>query len=81
MSRRLPAKRQQAPRRRPDTPLSERAWLNLTETAEWFALHPRTITRMIANGEIPERVMTRFGRSIRINRPALEQWLAERDAA
>jgi excisionase family DNA binding protein len=72
------AKRQQSERRSPP-PIAERPWLNLTETAEHFALHRTTVARLVRNGEIPAGVVTRFGNAIRINRVELERWLAKRN--
>ena len=63
------------------TPLAERAWLNLSETAEHFALHRTTVSRLVRKGEIPAGCVTKFGNAIRINRAELERWISQRDQA
>jgi excisionase family DNA binding protein len=39
--------------------------MTVDQLAEHWQLHPRTIRRMIANGQVP---VQRFGRAVRISR-------------
>lgn len=64
--------------RRTPPPIADRPWCNLSEAGQWYGLHRTTIARLVRSGDIPEAVTAKFGNRIRINRVALEQWLANR---
>jgi excisionase family DNA binding protein len=52
--------------------MAERRWIRVNETAEILGLHPMSVRKMIARGEIPA---VRIGRMIRVDLRALEERL------
>ena len=50
--------------------------LNVTEAAAYLRLHRTTVSRLVAAGKIPHRMV---GRAPRFSRQALTRWLAGQD--
>ena len=58
--------------------MNRRKWGTVAQVAEYLALHPVTVRRLIDKGKIPA---SRIGRSVRVDLQALEQMMEEREAA
>ena len=58
--------------------MSEQDGLNVTEAAAYVRLHRSTVSRLVAAGKIPHRMV---GRVPRFSRQALTRWLAGQDDA
>lgn len=50
--------------------------MNATEAAAFLRLHPSTVSRMVARGRIPHRMI---GRAPRFSRTVLLEWLRGKD--
>ena len=62
---------------RNDTPPADRPYLSIAEASRWFGINHKTIRRAIDAGSIPDTCWVQWGDTYRINRPALEQHLAD----
>jgi len=60
-------------RRQPDAPTAAPEWLDADAAAAWLGLHPRTLARMAARGELPA---AKVGRQARYRLRDLEAHLA-----
>jgi excisionase family DNA binding protein len=49
--------------------------LRVDQVAELLQVHPSSVRRLIADGELPAVRIGAAGRAIRVPRSALEQWL------
>jgi len=56
----------------------ERQWLSYQETTEIYGISRGTVWKLISGGEIRA---AKIGRSVRISRSSLEQYLNEQDYA
>jgi excisionase family DNA binding protein len=57
-------------------PKRKQRWITVKDVAEMLSTTPRTVYRMIDNGELPG---TKFGRSIRVPLDRLERWLEQKE--
>lgn len=53
----------------------EHLLLTIPETAELLRLSPRRLYTLIAEHKVPEGVVVRFGRAVRVSQPRLRCWL------
>jgi len=53
----------------------ERLLLTVPETAGLLRLSPRRLYALIAQHKLPEGVVVRFGRAVRVSQPRLRGWL------
>lgn len=59
----------------PTKPPAPRRWLTVNEAAVYLSVHPRTVRRRIASGEIPASRMRRGSGAIRIAVEDLDNYL------
>ena len=52
----------------------DREWLTLREMQEMFSIGRTKAWQLVASGEVPA---VKIGRSVRVSRKELEQWLEE----
>lgn len=53
----------------------ERLLLTVPETAGLLRLSPRRLYALIAQHKLPEGIVVRFGRAVRVSQPRLRCWL------
>lgn len=53
----------------------ERLLLTVPETAGLLRLSPRRLYALIAEHKIPEGIVVRLGRAVRVSQPRLRSWL------
>jgi excisionase family DNA binding protein len=57
-------------------PATRQRWVTVRDVAEMLSTTPRTVYRMIENGELPG---TKFGRSVRVPLDRLERWIEQKE--
>ena len=60
--------------------MEEKLLLTVPEAAERLGMSTRRLYCLIAEGMLPDSVVIRFGRSIRVSGPRLMQWLGAGDS-
>lgn len=60
--------------------MDERLLLTVPETAALLRLSPRRLYALIAQRMLPESLIVRFGRAVRVSQPRLRCWLGADEA-